>query len=160
FPERDAAGRLIGILKRLPDGQKRMHPGSRRGLTMPGGWADEEGPLFLVEGPSDTLALVACGLSALGRSSNAGGAEHLVPLLARLSRPRPVVVVGENDAKPDGSWPGRDGAKRLAASLATGLDRIVHVTLPPPEYKDVREWIVDRYRGAAENFDWHALGRD
>jgi hypothetical protein len=33
----------------------------KRGVTTLGDWADETGPLLIVEGPSDTLALAQTG---------------------------------------------------------------------------------------------------
>ncbi|WP_171475045.1 hypothetical protein [Frigoriglobus tundricola] len=48
-------------------------PGSKRGLTLPTGWRDRPGPVFVVEGPTDAAALTAAGLAAVGRPSNAGG---------------------------------------------------------------------------------------
>jgi hypothetical protein len=160
FPEYDPAGFVVGIVRRFPDGSKRAVPGSHRGLSLAGGWADARGPVFVVEGPTDVLALAACGLPAVGRPSNCGGADLLGKLFAGLPADRPVVVVGENDRKPDGLWPGRDGARRVADDLARSLGRAVLVALPPADYKDAREWVVDRYQGASEAFDWAALGAD
>jgi hypothetical protein len=85
--------------------------------------------VFLVEGPTDTLALAACRLSVVGRPSNTGGVELLANLLGSLDPSRMIVVVGENDRKPDGSWPGKEGAKRTAEELARKLNRPVQVTL-------------------------------
>jgi hypothetical protein len=160
FPEHDPAGFVVGLVRRFPDGAKRSTTGSHRGLTLVGGWVDGDGPAFLVEGPTDALALAACGLSAVGRPSNLGGAAMLAGLLGQLPEARQLVVVGENDRKPDGLWPGKDGAKRLAEELAGRLGRSVLCTLPPAEYKDVRDWVTDRFAGAADGFDWNALGAD
>ncbi len=158
FPEFDATGLLLGLVRRFPDGSKRAVSGSRRGLSLVGGWADRTGPIFLVEGPTDSLALAACHLAAIGRPSNLGGVALLAELLG--GNPRPLVVVGENDRKPNGLWPGKDGAKRVAEELAVKLQRNVLCTLPPEGYKDVREWIADRFAGSAENFNWEQLGQE
>lgn len=134
FPECDGDGRVIGITERTPraDGTaaKKMQKGGSRGLTIPVGWQDRPGPVLLVEGASDTLALTAAGLAVVGRPSNTGGAEHLARLLVGWPADRGVVVVGENDGKPDWSWPGRDGANRTAAALAARLHRPVEVVMP------------------------------
>lgn len=67
--------------------------------------------MLLVEGASDSLALQAAGLAAVGRPDAAGGAGFLAALLAD----RPVIMVGENDLKPDGRQPGRgEGRAGLA----------------------------------------------
>ena len=78
---------------------RRSLPGSSRGLSIPNDWRTTDGPLFLVEGPSDVLALGVCGLSAIGRPLNMGGVVHLTELLRDFPPGRDVVVVGENDQK-------------------------------------------------------------
>jgi hypothetical protein len=160
IPERDAAGKVVGISTRFPDGTKRAVPGSRRGLTLPAGWADLPGPLLVVEGMSDAVALAHCGVSAVGRPSNRGGVELLAALLARTDPGTPVLVVGENDRKADGSWPGRDGAQAVAAELVRLTGRPVLTACPPEEYKDAREWVCDRLAGQADGADPSAVGKD
>ena len=78
-----------------------------------------------------------------------GGVELLAKLFRRAwTAPRPVVVVGENDRKPDGLWPGRDGAEGVANRLADVLpDWSVRWALPPEQYKDARAWVVDLLGG-------------
>lgn len=112
FPETDGSGKVVGLNRRFPDGAKKVAAGGSRGLYVPAGWRDRPGPVFLVEGASDTLALTACGLAAVGRPSNVLGADQLAVLLRGLPAGRVVRIVAENDQKPDGKWPGRDGAKR------------------------------------------------
>ena len=60
FPERDAAGTIIGINRRFADGKKQRVAGSRCGLTFdPEGWLEsaiEPGFVLLVEGGSDAAA--------------------------------------------------------------------------------------------------------
>jgi hypothetical protein len=157
FPECDGGGGVVGILRRYPDGVKKAAPGGRRGLTLVDGWRERQGPVLLPEGPSDTLALIAAGLPAVGRPSNTGGVEHLAALLKDLPADREIVVVGENDRKPDGTWPGRDGAERTAAALARRLGRAVRVALPPDGAKDVRAWLVAR---VATGASWADAGRE
>lgn len=156
FPECDGSGAVVGIGRRFPDGAKKHLPGGRRGLTRPAGWADRPGPVYLPEGPSDTLALTAAGLAAVGRPSNTGGVGHLAALLAGLDPAREVVVLGENDRKPGGQWPGRDGAERTAASLARTLGRPVRWALPPAGAKDARDWLTHPDRG---DTPWSDRGR-
>lgn len=153
FPEVDAGGTVVGLLRRFADASKKTMAGSRRGLTLPTGWRETPGPVFVVEGPTDTLALVAAGLGAVGRPSNSGG----VKLLAALFKDTDcdLVVVGENDAKGSGEWPGRDGARAVARGLAAALGRAVRTALPPTDAKDVRDWLSDPARGATP---WAARG--
>ena len=79
------------------------------------------------------------GLAAVGRPNNRS-AKHLAEMLDG----RDVLVVGENDEKPDGSWPGRDGAVAVARSLAKTWGKPVRWTLPPEGTKDVRAWLNGR----------------
>jgi hypothetical protein len=156
FPEADARGVVIGLNRRWRSSDKKVISGGKRGLTLPEGWRDRPGPVLLVEGASDTLALTACGLAVIGRPSNTGGVALLAKLLQDCPADRPILVVGENDAKSDGSWPGRDGAERTAAALAERLKRPVAWALPPDGAKDVRAWLLAR---AAEDGDWPDRGR-
>ena len=148
LPEVDAGGCVIGIGRRYADGAKRAMRGGKRGLTVPAGWVERAGPVYLPEGPSDVLALTHAGLPAVGRPSDRGGVGFLVALLRMLPDDRPVVVLAENDAKPDGSHPGRTGAHAVAGRLRAALPgRCVVVMLPPAGAKDAREWLTSPDRG-------------
>ncbi len=52
-----------------------------------------------------------------------------------------MIVIGERDQKPDGQWPGKDGAERTATQLAERLRRDVAWSLPPGDAKDARAWL-------------------
>ncbi|MFH0983723.1 MAG: hypothetical protein V2A79_19585 [Planctomycetota bacterium] len=143
FPERDGGGRAVGLSLRAVDGRKGSPSGklgAKRGLIIPATLRDRPDPVLIVEGASDTAALECLGLSAVGRPSNSGGAYDL----ARLLRGRAVLVMGERDQKPDGSWPGRDGAAAVAQRLATTWGEAVAWALPPEGVKDVRAWLQAR----------------
>lgn len=141
FPERDAAGRIIGINERHSDGDKRRRSGSRAGLTYADGWDNGDGPVLLVEGGSDTAALLGIGLNVIGRPSNLGGVSLLAELLNDWPDDREIIVIGERDQKPDGRWPGREGAISTAEGLSEKLDRVVLWSLPPDHAKDSRAWL-------------------
>lgn len=160
FPERDGKGHVIGLNRRYQDGRKVAWSGSQRGLLYCDQWQEIEGPVFLVEGPSDTAALLSLGLCAVGRPNNLGGVEYLIELLADLPNKRDVIVLGENDRKlhealsdnakqrhkPDCEgcsvcWPGQFGAKQTATKLAEQLYRNIEVMFPPEGSKDVREMV-------------------
>lgn len=119
-----------------------MQAGGNRGLTIPAGWKDRTGAVFVVEVPTDTVAMAHAGLCCIGRPSNSGGADQLAELLADWPKDRGIVVVGENDLKPSGDWPGRAGAEGVGRSLAAKLRRVVLVAMPPDGVKDVREWLT------------------
>jgi hypothetical protein len=142
FPECDGQGRIIGINRRYQDGTKKAMADSKRGLILPVDWDKGEGPIFFPEGASNTLALTALGLPAVGRPNNTGGVDQLADLLGSLPAKRRVIVVGDFDPKADGKWPGRDGATKVAGELAGRLPGWeVFWVLPPDHAKDVREWV-------------------
>lgn len=141
FPERDGDGTVIGINVRHLDGSKQRLFGSRSGLTFADGWDAGGGPILLAEGGSDTAALMTIGLSVVGRPSNTGGVKLLIDLLSDAVADREIIVVGERDRKPDGRWPGREGAVGTAKGLAAGLQRPIGWALPPDDAKDARSWL-------------------
>ncbi len=160
WPERNAAGDVIGLNRRYRDGSKIAWPGSRRGLIYCDDWQDADGPVYLVEGPSDTAAMLSMGLCVVGRPSNTGGVELLIELLANVPHEQEVIVLGENDRKPHESlkpnakarhrvdcegcslcWPGQYGATQTATKLAEQLRRDIEVMFPPIGCKDVREMV-------------------
>lgn len=151
FPSRDACCKVTGITRRYADGTKKTLAGtSNSGVFVPSNWWQASGPVIIVEGASDVAALTTHGFPALGRPSNVGGARIISAYLSRRARGRRVVVIGENDRKPDRPgtvdgckkdcpgcawcWPGRDGAVRVARSLG------VEWRMIPSEFKDVRQW--------------------
>lgn len=163
FPEVDGAGRVVGIARRFLDGRKKAAADGARGLTVPAGWRERGGAVYVVEGPSDALAMTAAGLACVGRPSNRGGVDHLIELLKDVPDARPVVVLGENDRRPskkapgEFDWPGKDGADAVSAGLAARLGRPVGVAMPPGDAKDVREWLTTRVRAGA---GWADAGRE
>jgi P4 family phage/plasmid primase-like protien len=142
FPESDAGGTVIGINRRFSDSTKKLIRGGNRGLTLPHGWRERPGPVCVVEGPTDAAALSAAGLACVGRPSNSGGAKLLGELLAGWPSDRDVYIIGENDKKPHGGWPGQTGALSVAKQLAETLRRPIRVAFPPGEAKDVRDWLT------------------
>lgn len=139
FPEVDPAGRVVGITFRDRDGQKIVGALHKRGLIVPRNLATLPDPVLIVEGASDVLAALSMGLAAVGRPSASAGAD----LLAELLRDRDVLLVGENDEKPDGRWPGRDGARHVAAAIARAWGKPVAWSITPAPAKDLREWWID-----------------
>ena len=144
FPERNEDGQLLGISKRLlvrrKDGtNKEFVAGGSRGLIYPEAWHEPGGPILLVEGPTDTAAIWSMGLSVIGRPNNRGGVDLLAKMLAETTRE--IIVVAEYDLKPDGRWPGREGAIATAQRLADRLCRAVDWALPGDDEKDSRAWL-------------------
>lgn len=148
-PETDANETIIGISTRVETKGKKPEKlfvkGGKRGLTLPAGWRERPGVMFVVEGLTDVLALFFAGLACIGRPSNKAGGKFLAELFGTW--PGEYLIVGENDQKPDGEWPGRDGAESLAKMLAQSLGKPVKWTMPPADTKDVRAWLIDKARG-------------
>lgn len=154
FPSRDEYGRVIGIVRRYADGAKKTLAGtSNSGVFAPNEWWAPMGPIYLVEGASDTAALLSQELAVIGRPSNTGGYERIDAMLARRADWRKVVVIGENDFKPERfeepgkcrtkcpgcawCWPGKYGAMELTNKLRS---RKAVWIMPPSGIKDTREW--------------------
>jgi len=147
FPMRTGQLKVTGIVRRYHDGAKKTMRWSRQGLFLAPNWWRAEGPILLVEGPTDTAALLTLGLCVIGRPSNVGGVNLLIGLL-RPYKKRTIIVIGERDQKSDGCpkkcgtclrcWPGWAGAVQTAKALSESLKRPILVALPPPEHKDVR----------------------
>ncbi len=97
--------------------------------------------MLIPEGASDTAAALTMGMAVVGRPSANGGLNDLVELLSDFPEHRDIIVVGEMDAKSDGSWPGRDAAQNMANKLAAKLNRPVKWCLPPDKAKDIRAWL-------------------
>ena len=171
FPERNAAGLIIGINRRFPNGRKICVDGSRRGLTYSPDWATRKGAALIVEGGSDTATGITLGLCVIGRPSNTGGLAILAKLLKSHTK-RKVIVIGERDRKRHedlkgivreqhnpqcrccaSCWPGMHGAKSVAAGLRTALGRQVEARLMPDNAKDIRGWMNDRT-------DWEEARRE
>jgi phage/plasmid primase-like uncharacterized protein len=136
IPERDSRGKIVGISRRWPDGSKGFHAGGNRGLTFTPDWFEDDGPVYVVEGASDVAAMLQAEYCCVGRFSNSGGLNSLAELFAEWPD-REIVVMGENDQKPDGDWPGR-AAESLAERLMKQLQRPVSWGLPTAG-KDARQ---------------------
>lgn len=164
FPELDAAGKVTAIVCRYPNApagakNKLTMQGGRRGLTVPERWDQGLGPVLVPEGASDTLALAFAGLCAVGRPSAQAGDKLLAALFGSQPATRDLVILGENDAKSDGTWPGRDGAMKVAGDLQRLLpNRRVQWALPPDGAKDARAWFLARGLGDDANA-WQDAGR-
>ena len=154
FPAYNPKGKVLGITRRYESGAKKtMKGGSNSGIFMKPYWWKIGGPVYVVEGPSDTAACIGKSLCALGRPSNVGGHEYLLTLIKRRAPDRDVIVVGERDEKqptddcPDGyhcagcksCFPGLYGAKVMAQRL-----KAVGATwrIPIGPYKDMRDVIA------------------
>ncbi len=152
FPEVNARQEVVGISLRSLDGEKSFWKGGHRGLIVPEvALKPKRKPLFIVEGATDTAALAGLGVAVIGRPSVDCGLDHVVEFLKLHGGDRQIVVMGEMDAKYDGTWPGRDQAMSFATKLSRHF-RHVNFTLPPDGSKDVRAMIAKMFPvGGDEN---------
>lgn len=163
-PERNAAGDVIGVNRRLTNGDKRRERNCSAGLTYdPENWLESPAGipgLYLTEGMSSTASMLTMEFAAVGRPSNLGGVALLGELLKAVPSDWQIAVIGERDWRPHESlkpaararhkpecvkcsicWPGWFGAVTTAQQLAVLLNRDVSWSLSPEGFKDVREWL-------------------
>lgn len=175
FPERDETGRIIGLTQRytfsVNDTNKPQTTGSTRGcyFNLATDWATVD-LLCVPEGGSDTAALLAAGIDAIGRPSAQGGGDILTAVAAKLSPDCKVVVMAEQDRHENKAgqmvWPGMDGAKATARKLANKLGRTVYIWLPEDGSKDVRDYLANQkiihgdYKAAGDKLRNDLLGGD
>ena len=142
FPMKNEWWQVTGIRLRNQQARKWAVTGSKQGVF----WPDmhtAEGPIVLVEGPTDTAAMLDLGYDAFGRPSCSGGAKLMLEILSR-GPIRDVVIVADRDeakTRPDGSawYPGQEGAQALARSIMC-VARSVRV-IKPLKGKDARAWV-------------------
>src|SRR5262249_38859995 len=99
---------------------------------------DRPGPVVVVEGESDFLALDYLGFACVGRPGARAGLREVARLLG--DDPREVAVLGERDRKPDGRWPGDPGP--VARKLAGVWRRRARRMLPREPFKDARAGVA------------------
>jgi hypothetical protein len=139
WPMTDASGTLRGIRLRAADGRKWSVRGGREGLFIPANVPIGD-TLVIVEGATDTAAMLDAHLDVVGRPSCTGGASLLVDLVCAW-QPQAAVIIADADA------PGQRGARSLAARLVGYVPDGVRIVTPPA--KDAREWV----RAGADRLD-------
>ena len=150
FPMRNGKNEIIGWNRRFENGEKRIVAGTNGGLYIP-----QIEPiydlLFVVEGGSDTAAMLDMGLLAIGRFNVNSGAEYIKEY-ARINGAKRIVIVADNDElkqRPNGdTWrPGLDGARKLEKEIGS---KAISIVVPNP-YKDVRQMLNVLGARAARN---------
>ncbi|MHC5116352.1 MAG: toprim domain-containing protein [Planctomycetota bacterium] len=134
FPMSDEHGNIIGIRRRFDNGRKNSVKGSKNGLFIPTG-IDKATKLIICEGPTDCAAALDLGWAAIGRPN----CNSKLAMTVRYVRGRPVVIVADRDAA------GIRGARKLTDALLKN-GSTVRIILPPPIYKDLRQWKEHRGR--------------
>lgn len=123
FPMRDGFGRTVGIRLRSENGKKWSVTGSHQGIFMPH-YIDlnqDREILFVIEGPTDTAAMITMGLMPAGRPSCSGGSFEIKQLVERI-KCRRVVIIADSDRDQKTKTgvkfnPGWDGAQSLMRQL-------------------------------------------
>ncbi len=136
WPERDAAGRVLGVQVRLPAGEERRFEqvkGGKIGLYYPADLPERPDVLVVCEGGSDCAAALGLGLPAVGLHAAGAGVNLLVDLVRRV-RPGRVLVLGDDDPA------GRSSAEKVQKALeAAGVPAAM--AFPPAGHKDARSAI-------------------
>lgn len=138
FIERNGNGKPCGFIRRFEGGKKLAMQGSKRGLTIPKGWKEQEGPVLICEGLTDVAAAITYGKRAIGRPGVNSGLDDLTILLRDVREE--IVMVADNDEHGGG----RIGARQLAEKLGTALGRQIVLMAPPKGFKDIREFYTQK----------------
>jgi hypothetical protein len=136
FPEFNGRGELCGVLCRRRSGSKFSFKGSKRGLTLPSGWKETQGDLYVCEGQTDVAAALSQGHRAIGLPGKTGAWGDIVMLLRHEKED--ITVVADND--PNSS--GIKEAQKLASMLRREVAPSVKLCVPPPGFKDLREFLT------------------
>lgn len=127
----------IGAISATKTGDSWLHIRKAEGNIAKSGplAGDPNDFVLVVEGMSDTAAGMDLGFPAVGRPSNMAGMGYLKQLL----RGRKCIIIGENDLKADGRWPGKEGMEAAFETLRASSDP--RKIMPPEDVKDFREWV-------------------
>ena len=139
FPECDEQRHVIGIMRRYKNGEKRFIAGGKRGLYIPKSLDLNADQIMVVEGGSDTAAALTLEWNVIGRPFARGGVPQLIQLLKATTSS--IYILGDNDPKRNGTWPGRRGAEVVAKQLQAALRAEVLLSGLPMEFKDIRAYV-------------------
>jgi hypothetical protein len=124
FPMYNDKLELIGIKRRNLEGKKWCVRGSKLGLYIPK-FFNHCTRAIILEGESDTAAMLSKGYNAVGRPNTTAGMQYLID----LTQSQETVILADNDA------PGIESAYKLRQRLGS---RSCVVVCP---MKDARLWI-------------------
>ena len=136
WPMRNEAGTMTGLRVRTEAGDKWAVKGSTAGLFLPS--LAPAARVYVVEGPTDTAALLTLGLYAVGRHACLGQENMTARYLQRIGA-RECVIVADADE------PGQRGAEKLLAALP------VPACIVTPPAKDIREALRNGITAAMVN---------
>jgi hypothetical protein len=151
FPCVDPEGRPIGLATRSRHGKKKFVGGGHAGLFVTPGWKTAKGDIHVGEGPTDSFALHAAGITAICRPGAKARIAMLAAALKDVPESRRIIVTGEWDENEKGERFGRQAAYKVAVDLARRLNRVVWWSMPPRKVrvgakwvsvKDARDWFI------------------
>ena len=154
FPMRNGEDKVIGFRKRKTEGGYWSLEGGNNGLFWPlGVSANDDSTLAIVEGPTDTAAILDLGLDVIGRPSCNSCVSMVIDFLKH--KKRPVVIVSDFDKakvlKNDSiSRPGQEGAEGLGDAIRPYVER--YCIIYPTVGKDSRQWVAE-HGCTRETFD-------
>jgi hypothetical protein len=135
FPMFNDRLEIIGLKRRNLDGKKWCATGSKLGIYVPK-FFNRFCRCIILEGESDTAAMLSKGYNAIGRPNTTAGLQYII----ELTRSQEIVILADNDEpkkRPDGTifFPGQESAYALRKRLES---RACVVICP---MKDARLWI-------------------
>ena len=119
--------KICGVRTRTLDGAKFAFTGSKQGYFIPKCYPNKNGVEFVCEGVTDAMALHSIGVKSIGRASCGHWSNGLLKYLDK----KKTIIIGDND----------EVGKSGAISLAKRIGDNATIIYPPPQYKDVRQWI-------------------
>ena len=134
FPERDGHGEVCGMVLGFEDGRMASFEGVRRGLSLPIGWRERPGPLYICDGLLDTAAATKMGYRAIGRPPIGDVIADLVTLLCTV--PGDIAVIAGFDQQGQQL----NDSRNLAAELGRHLLRNVTVHELPKNFENLRSF--------------------
>jgi hypothetical protein len=120
FPMRDQHCRIIGFRLRVGDNKYSLK-GGRNGLFIPRSVGKPKS-ICVVEGPTDTAAMLAYGHVCIGRPNNSAGTAMLADYLNKLNPERVEIVIDNDDGSAKVQTEG--GAVRLVEALQGSTGRV------------------------------------
>ena len=154
WPERDGTGTIIGIATRMEEGAKKTMSGSKRGIVLPRGWENGLDPLFVSEGFSDCVAMLAAGFTCIARPMKSVKPDSAAAMIGTAIQKSPhqkiIFLADADDGKADGN------AAQICARLAKQFpDRTFGWAIPSDGAKDARQWLTSR----PESESWPDRGK-
>jgi len=136
FPMYDDKRELIGLKRRNLEGKKWCATGSKLGLYIPK-FFNKHCRAIILEGESDTAAMLGKGYNCIGRPNTTAG----IPYLVEMTKSQETIILADRDEakkRPDGTifYPGQESAYKLRQRLGS---RSCVVICPE---KDARLWVT------------------